>query len=274
MIKRLLACLGLLASCLAQEPLFTLKEFNLSQIFETDFAPQHIAALGDNQFILLDQKSNELVLLSDGRIIQRTGGFGQDVDSFTEPVDIMVHNLQIWVCDRYKNSVKRFDYKLNLLGIDNVISNEYDLFYPDLITGDPFGKALVYSRRYGQLLSIDNSIRALIDLNRYSIDGQCIMDLKTDNTGNIALLSCESEIILFNRFGRKSKTSMVQIVDPIHIFRWSADWIVINSQGEIESSSGDVNVLPIQENETIFDVDVHFQYLIILTDQRILVLKK
>lgn len=273
-MKRLLACLGLLAACLAQEPLFTLKEFKLSKIFEADFSPQRVAALGDDQFVLLDQKSNELILVSNDRIIQRTGGFGQNVDSFTEPVDLMVHNLQIWVCDRYEDTVKRLDYKLNLLGIDNVISNDYDPFYPDLITGNPFGKAHVFSRQYGQLLSMDNSIRVLIDLNQYGIDGRCIMDLKTDNAGNIALLSCESKIILFNRFGRKSRMSLVHIDDPIHIIHWSNDWVVLNSQGEIESYSGDVNALPIRENETILDADVYFQYLIILTDQRILVLKK
>ncbi|MDP5957211.1 MAG: hypothetical protein QGF82_00505 [Candidatus Marinimicrobia bacterium] len=274
MSKRLLACLGLMAACLAQEPLNFLKEYSLSQLLEEDFAPMRIAVLDDDQFVLLDQNSSELMILSEKGIIYRTGGFGQDDESFTEPVDLMVHNLQIWVCDRYENAVKRFDYKFNILGIDNVISNEYDPFYPDLITADPFGKAHILSRQYGQLLSMDNSIRALIDLNQYGIDGRCIVDIETDHAGNIALISCENEIILFNRFGRKSKTSLVKLIDPIHIFRWSDDWFVINSQGEIESFSGNVNILSLRKDETVLDADVYFQHLIILTDQRIMVLKK
>ena len=121
---------------------------------------------------------------------------------------------------------------------------------------------------------MDNSIRALIDLNQYGIDGQCIIDLKTDNAGNIALLSCENEIVLFNRFGRKLSTSLVQIVDPTDIVYWTNDWIVLNSAGNVETLSGESNDLPIYENETVLDVDVQFKHLIILTDQRILVLKR
>ena len=49
---------------------------------------------------------------------------------------------------------------------------------------------------------------------------------------------------------------------------------VINSQGEIESFAGNVNILPLREDETVLDADVYFQHLIILTDQRIMVLKK
>ncbi len=54
-MKRLLAFLGLMAACLAQDPLFLIKDFNLSQIIDDDFTPQRIAALGDDRFVLLDQ---------------------------------------------------------------------------------------------------------------------------------------------------------------------------------------------------------------------------
>lgn len=274
MFKHLFACLGLLAACLGQDPLIVLKEFNYSRHLNDDLTPQRMAALDDDRFVLLDQKTNELFVFSYNGIVHQTGGFGQGGESFSEPVDLIVHNLQIWVCDRYENAVKRFDYKLNYLGIDQIQSNEYDPFYPDLITADLFGKAHVFSRHYGQLLSMDNSIRALIDLNQYGIDGQCIIDLKTDNAGNIALLSCENEIVLFNRFGRKLSTSLVQIVDPTNIVHWTNDWIVLNSEGNIETLSGESNDLPIYENESVLDVDVQFKHLIILTDQRILVLKR
>ncbi len=274
MKKRLLACLGLLAACLAQEPLFLIKDYTLSSFLDKDFTPRRLAALGDDRFVLLDQISNELVLISSGEIVRHTGGFGQSGESFTEPVDLITHNLQVWVCDRYENAVKRFDYRLNILGIDNVSSTDYDPFYPDLITADPFGKAHILSRQYGQLLSLDNSFQSLIDLNQYGIDGQCIIDLKTDNAGNIALLTCENEIIIFNRFGRKSYTSLIQIIDPIQIIRWSNDWVVINNQGEMETLSGDNYYLPFREDETVMDADIYFQQLIILTNQRILVLKK
>ena len=274
MKKRLLACLGLLAACLAQDPLFLIKDYTLSSFLDKDFTPRRLAALGDDRFVLLDQISNELIILTDDGIIHRTGGFGQDDESFTEPVDLITHNLQVWVCDRYENAVKRFDYRLNILGIDNVSSTDYDPFYPDLITADPFGKAHILSRQYGQLLSLDNSFQSLIDLNQYGMDSQCIIDLKTDNAGNIALLSCENEITLFNRFGRKSKTSLIQIIDPIQIIRWSNDWVVINNQGEMETLSGDNYYLPFREDETVMDADIYFQQLIILTNQRILVLKK
>ena len=273
-MKRLLAFLGLMAACLAQDPLFLIKDFNLPQIIDDDFTPQRIAALGDDRFVLLDQNSNELVLISAGEILRRTGGFGQGGESFTEPVDLTVHNLQIWVCDRYENALKRFDYKLNFLGVDHIFSNEYDSFLPDLITADPFGKVLVFSQQYGQLLSLDNSNQSLIDLNQYGMEGGCTIDLKTDNAGNIALLSCENEITLFNRFGRKSKMSLVHIKNPIQILTWSNNWVVINSMGEIESTNGKVNVLPLREDETVLDGDVYFEHIIILTDQRILVIKK
>jgi len=272
-MKRLLACLGLLAACLAQDPIFVVKDFNLSQILDKDFTPQRLAVLGDDRFVLVDQNSNELVLISDGEIIRRTGGFGQSGESFTEPVDVIAHNLQIWVCDRYENSVKLFDHKLNFLGVNNIDFNENNSFLPDFIAPDPFGNILVLSRQYGQLLSLDNPFQSIIDLNQYGMDGSCISDLKTDNAGNIALLNCENKITIFNRFGRKSKTSIINIKDPIQILTWLNNWVAINSKGEMESIDGHIEVLPIRENETVVDTDVYFKYIILLTDQRILVLK-
>ena len=49
---------------------------------------------------------------------------------------------------------------------------------------------------------------------------------------------------------------------------------MLNSAGNVETLSGESNDLPIYENETVLDVDVQFKHLIILTDQRILVLKR
>jgi hypothetical protein len=271
LFSRFLACLGLLTISLAREPLVVLNEIKLDQIDQRITADQ-LAALNIDRFVLLDRSNNELVLLDESGIVNKVGGFGQGEDSFAEPVDFIDHKLQVRVCDRYDNSVKCFDHQLNYLGTEYIDQAEYDPFFPDLITPDPFGSVLVLSREYGLLLNIEQQTIPVIDLNQFGISGECIIDMTSDKEGNIALLSCHNELFRFNRFGRKLSSIAVEIDDPVIVLSGINSWTVLNATGNMQTNAG-IRTYPMVEDEEIIDADTYFQYLILLTNKRILVLK-
>ncbi len=272
MLRCFLAFLGLLSISLAQEPLVVLNEIELDQIDKRLSADQ-LVALNIDQFVLLDRSNNELILLKGSKLINRIGGFGLGEDSFADPVDLINHKLQVRVCDRYNNSVKRFDHQLNYLGTEQIDQGKYEPFFPDLIIPDPFGSELVFSKEYGILLNVEKQNIPVVDLNQYGISGECIIDLTSDKKGNIALLDCNDELLRFNRFGRKLSTIAVDITDPFIVLSGINDWIVLNKVGDVQSISNSLSTFLLEEGEEIIAADTHFQHVILLTNSRILVLK-
>ena len=272
MLSRILAFLGLLSVSLTQEPLVVLNEIKLDQI-EQGISADQLVALNIDQYVLLDRFNNELILLEGSKLKNRIGGFGLGEDSFADPVDLINHKLQVRVCDRYNNSVKRFDHQLNYLGTEQIDQAKYEPFFPDLIIPDPFGSELVLSKDYGILLNVDKQNIPVVDLNQYGISGECIIDLASDKDGNIALLSCNDELLQFNRFGRKLSSIAVDIADPFIVLNGINDWMFLNKVGAMQSISNSMRMIQLEEGEEIIAADTHFQHVILLTNTRILVLK-
>ncbi len=243
------------------------------QYLEEKISPEKIIALSANKFVLMDKSINELILLEGQQIKGRTGGFGMGSSSFIEPTDMVKHNLQIRVIDHYKNSITYFDYKLNILKEEILITSEYNPFYPDLLAIDPMKGEVVLSKESGVILDVNDQTMPMIDLNQYSISGECVKDLSSNSDGILAILTCHDELILFNRFGRFMERYSVDISEPIIVLDQFNKWIMINEKGAIITDRGSKKQFPINDGEKIIYADSYFQHLIILTNQRIVILE-
>lgn len=264
--------LGILTIGSAQAPFAVLNQINLQEIGE-EIRPDHIIALSLKEFVLLDRTSNELILLEGTQIKNRTGGFGISTTAFADPVDMVGHNLQIRVVDRIDNSIKRFDHKLNFLNEEFLNVSEYNPFYPDLLAIDPLKGEMVLSTEFGVLLDMTDLSMPLIELDQYSISGKCIEDISSDPEGNLALLICDNELILFNRFGRFLQKLALDISEPLIILSYLNEWMILNKKGEVVTHTGRNKQIPLNNGEIIISADTRFQQLILLTDQRIIVLE-
>lgn len=264
--------LGILTFGSAQARFAIQNEINLQEI-EGELDPFQIIALNTNKFVLLDRSNNELILIEGLKLKNRIGGFGLGEDSFADPVDLINHKLQVRVCDRYNNSVKRFDLQLNYIGTEQISQAEYESFFPDLMIPDPFGSELVLSKDFGILLNVEEQNIPVVDLNQYGISGECIIDLASDKEGNFTLLSCNAELLQFNRFGRKLRSIAIDITDPFIVLNGINDWMVLNKDGAMQSKLYKILMIQLEEGEEIISADTHFQHVILLTNTRILVLK-
>lgn len=230
--------------------------------------------MGANKFIVLDSESQEILLIDKNSIINRSGGFGQGVESFSEPSDMIVQNLKVWICDRTENLIQQFDYSLNYIGVELLDITITDPFYSDILIENPFGNPYIFSKTYGEVWSLDDSNWPYIDLNQYGIDGTCITDISADDFGNIAFLTCYNEIMMFNRFGRLMKRAKVVLTDPVFILNFNHHWLVLNGKGMVSNIDSDLlQNIELRNHEIIYDVDASLQHITILTNQRILVYK-
>ncbi len=241
-------------------------------LFKDPISPTQIVSTGKGTFILLDTQSREMVLLNDQGIIHRSGGFGQTAESLSDPVDMVGENLNLWVCDRSENIIHQFDYSLNYIGLFRVNEIQYDPFYTDIIIKNPFGKPYIFSRIYGELWSVSGSVWPLIDLNQFGINGECIIDISSESSGNIAFLSCDNLVLVFNRYGRLMNRLTVEIPDPTLVLSVKSHWIVINESGVFQQLNNDnVSKIDLLNKEIIIDVDTNGQDLFLLTSERILI---
>ena len=268
-----------LASCLYGQSVQVLKfpdEFK-----DKEFSPDIISTGPGEWLFYLDSKSRMLAARSPVGNFFFAGGFGNDYDSFFDPVGLTVSNLDLLVCDRSEKKILRFDYKLNFTGSISLDPHQDGSgVYIDKISTDLWGYYYLYSAddhliRRGNASGIDPL--PFLDLNQQTIGGVCLESMVIIPNGDIGILfSCKGEVVIFNRLGRLRYKLMVSISDPSKLQYVDDKWIVINAEGQgqildqIEKSEFSI---PIRADEKLLDCAVNNQDLICLTNLRMLVVQ-
>jgi len=268
-----------LASCLYGQSVQVLKfpdEFK-----DKEFSPDIISTGPGGWLFYLDSKLRMLAARSPVGNFFFAGGFGNDYDSFFDPVGLTVSNLDLLVCDRSEKKILRFDYKLNFTGSISLDPHQDGSgVYIDKISTDLWGYYYLYSAddhliRRGNASGIDPL--PFLDLNQQTIGGVCLESMVIIPNGDIGILfSCKGEVVIFNRLGRLRYKLMVSISDPSKLQYVEDKWIVINAEGQgqildqIEKSEFSI---PIRADEKLLDCAVNNQDLICLTDLRMLVVQ-
>lgn len=268
-----------LASCLYGQSVQVLKfpdEFK-----DKEFSPDIISSGPGGWLFYLDSKSRMLAARSPVGNFFFAGGFGNDYDSFFDPVGLTVSNLDLLVCDRSEKKILRFDYKLNFTGSISLDPHQDGSgVYIDKISTDLWGYYYLYSAddhliRRGNASGIDPL--PFLDLNQQTIGGVCLESMVIIPNGDIGILfSCKGEVVIFNRLGRLRYKLMVSISDPSKLQYVEDKWIVINAEGQgqildqIEKSEFSI---PIRADEKLLDCAVNNQDLICLTNLRMLVVQ-
>ena len=268
-----------LASCLYGQSVQVLKfpdEFK-----DKEFSPDIISTGPGGWLFYLDSKLRMLAARSPVGNFFFAGGFGNDYDSFFDPVGLTVSNLDLLVCDRSEKKILRFDYKLNFTGSISLDPHQDGSgVYIDKISTDLWGYYYLYSAddhliRRGNASGIDPL--PFLDLNQQTIGGVCLESMVIIPNGDIGILfSCKGEVVIFNRLGRLRYKLMVSISDPSKLQYVENKWIVINAEGQgqildhLEKSEFSI---PIRADEKLLDCAVNNQDLICLTNLRMLVVQ-
>ena len=268
-----------LASCLYGQSVQVLKfpdEFK-----DKEFSPDIISSGPGGWLFYLDSKSRMLAARSPVGNFFFAGGFGNDYDSFFDPVGLTVSNLDLLVCDRSEKKILRFDYKLNFTGSISLDPHQDGSgVYIDKISTELWGYYYLYSAddhliRRGNASGIDPL--PFLDLNQQTIGGVCLESMVIIPNGDIGILfSCKGEVVIFNRLGRLRYKLMVSISNPSKLQYVENKWIVINAEGQgqildhLEKSEFSI---PIRADEKLLDCAVNNQDLICLTNLRMLVVQ-
>ena len=154
-----------------------------------------------------------------GNVFLSIGGFGWQIDSFDDPVDVFADALKVLVTDRNNNRIQRFDKNLNFIfefktedndieaerfryPLSAVPSNLGDVFILDsdnirILKFDPFGNYIqdIGGYDYGSFtLSNPKQLAISMDNNIYVLDGDVIFIF--DNYGTaLGLIEAEEQLI-------------------------------------------------------------------------------
>ena len=207
-----------------------------------------------------------------------TGGFGDNYDSFIDPIGFRISNLDFYIFDKSRNKVFRFDYSLNLIStIDlsrkfnrpNILVDDFEI--------DNWGSYYLFSKNNnaifrGNFSGIDPLV--FIDLDQQIIERDCCDEIKITSNGDIALLySCSKQLVIFNRLGRLKYKLKFSIDNPMNFTDMKDSWALMNSQGELEIIDKSISKLfsiPLIDNEYLLDITNDDFKLSFLTSQRII----
>ena len=154
-----------------------------------------------------------------GNVFLSIGGYGWQIDSFDDPVDVFADALKVLVTDKNNNRIQRFDKNLNFIfefktedndieaerfryPLSAVPSNLGDVFILDsdnirILKFDPFGNYIqdIGGYDYGSFtLSNPKQLAISMDNNIYVLDGDVIFLF--DNYGTaLGLIEAEEQLI-------------------------------------------------------------------------------
>jgi len=220
-------------------------------IMDSEFQPSKISA-NTTGFYLLDDKSRQIVYLSNEGDVVFAGGYGVDNDAFIDPIDILSWKLRTWIVDRSENKLIEFDQKLNFIR-----TIEFESIYPDYSEIDDWGNLLLLSEQEYKILKINpltEGIEELIDLSILKNASNCFVDMHVADNGAIGILSnCDNSVILFNRLGKLENKFQIENIDAKFLIKLSENWFAINTVGQIISIPHNEKVyIPVEQ--TIIDV--------------------
>jgi len=206
------------------------------------------------------------------------GGFGDNYDSFIDPIGFSISNLDLYIFDRSQNKVFRFDYSLNLINsLDLSLNLNRSNIVIDDFAVDSWGYYYLLSKNdnailRGNISGVDPLI--FIDLDQQMIDKDCCDKIKISSNGDIALLyPCLKQLVIFNRLGRLKYKLNFSIDAPRTITDIKDSWVILNNQGEIEIIDKSISKLfsiPLIDNEYLIDLTNNNFKILCLTNQRII----
>ena len=210
-----------------------------------------------------------------------TGGFGNNYDSFIDPIGFKVSNLDLYIFDRSENKVLRFDYSLNLINSLDLKNNfNRSNIVIDDMTVDSWGYYYLLSNNdnsvlRGNISGLDPLI--FIDLDQQKIDKNCCEKIEVNSKGDIALLyPCLNRIVVFNRLGRLKYKLNLSINNPKKIINSKDSWVVLNIDGDLElinKSKSKQYSIQLINNEYLIDLAENTSNILCLTNQRIIELR-
>ncbi len=257
-----------------------LNYISLKQYFNSDLNPRYIAVGSDEKIFLLDPDSRTLATFNKDYQVTYAGGFGHELDAFFDPVDLVVNNLEVIVCDQSDNRLLYFDRQLNYTGSIDLSQFGENYKYPFKMMVDPWGAVLVYfesSNLIGRIANTAQPPVPHIDLENQADPVKCVTAMAISVKGELALLlPCRSQLRLYNRFGRPSGIVPVTLDEPELLVNYLNNWIVINSGGEWQiipgMSMGNLKNLT-QIDHPILDAAVFNEQLYLLTAKDIIIIR-
>ena len=198
---------------------------------------------------LLDRETGVIVrMLPDGKVLNKTGGIGQDDISFSDPVDISVSNLNILVSDRMENRITWFDRKLEYISTE-----KHGDIYPAQLVADESGiiyllskeQGVVWRRNFNQWDS-----QEYIDLMQFDESPECIEDMAIKRNGNLGLLYCDGTLLEFNPLGKLYRTFPKILPNAKYIEKYKNTWLIFSPDGHYtntESALSPGSELPVQD---------------------------
>lgn len=228
-----------------------------------------------------DDLKNEIIKLDTlGNVLKSIGGYGWDINSFENPIDVFANVLNVYVADKNNNRIQIFDKDLNFLSqisTNNTNDERFAFKYP----------SSVVTSTQGDFYILDGDNQRIL---RFNLRGEFISEIggveageyrltnpiKLSLDNNFNLLTAESNtLFVFDQFGNGKR----KITLPFAAKNLNAlynNFVIVNEkQILIANTSTDSNLVLNTVNpklvEDIVDACVFKSKLYVLTNSTIFI---
>ncbi len=225
-----------------------------------------------NGLILLDSDRRHVgQWISDSVMVQ--GGFGSGAAGLFDPVDLVSHQLDVFILDGTASRISRFDRQLNFIHSIPLRDQENPVF-PTHLSLDSRGWVYTYSPETHELYRTQpnfNQLSPFIDLNTQISAEYCVADMAFGRDDALALLfDCANEVFLFNRAGKLERRYTVDISIPQFLIPFRQTWLILNENGVAQFLGEDPFYLPMKA-DVIRDIISDDGFLNILTEKELVI---
>lgn len=235
-----------------------------------EFHPYRLVKI-PNGLIFLDTQNRRIGSWASDTLLIK-GGFGVGESGLFDPVDMVSHQLDVYVLDRTENRISRFDAQLNFIQSIPIAEDDGGLF-PTSMGIDSRGWLYFYSPETHEIYrsnSNPSQLNTFLDLNTFPTAEDCMASMRFGLKDQFALLyNCINEVHLFSRSGKLERRFKVTIEEPFLILPFHKSWIILNERGDIQFIGETPFTLDI--NKPIMDAIMDGRFLNVLTDKELII---
>lgn len=224
-----------------------------------------------NRFLLLDDEKNQLFDLAPSGDLNLSIISGLENSIYGQLIWMGLAPDGLRVVDRLENQILFLDHRLNLIQKISIKPS----IYPELVSISHWGSMYMYSQTYNAIFLFDRlkiNVNPLIDFSRSRLNSHCFVDMSSNNAGDLALLNCENEVIIFGQNGKFKFSFFSDLPKPIHLIPFNDDWLLFNADGKVTTVKTRIQYSVPKSSIPVLDVESMGNFIAILTRDHISIL--
>jgi DNA-binding beta-propeller fold protein YncE len=191
----------------------------------------------NNHIYVTDGATCEIYKMNlNGNLESSTGGYGWELESFDNPIDIFADALNVYITDHNNHRIQRFDKDLNYLSVfssENISESDYKFLYPLACEVSNQGDMFILDGDNARILKYDLNGNFVLEIGNIDAGKNALekpASLAISNDGKLFVADDES-VVVFDFFGNSiARVNFGEFISSLSIYN---NILVANNESNI-----------------------------------------